>query len=217
MLVSRIIDLFVTCVFDLDQFPGGFVREHLNNLADWFIAVGRMEPKYVSEIFDNFRPVELKAGQYFVRAGDLNPGLAYIQKGLFKSSFDTPDGKEVIQALFGEREIMCPYAEVVGGYEAMAHMIAVEDSLIYVMEAQRFRRLLETQPFLDRAARLLAEKYLVARVMRERILLIGDARSRLQFFRENFGKFESRLKRSEMAAFVGVDPATLSRIDKRRD
>lgn len=186
----------------------------LEKLELWLVKIGRVDQIAAASLLTRFSRDLVKCGSYLVRVGDQNPKVSFVARGLLKASINDKEGKAVNQAFYGEKEVAAPYSDIILKQPSSVDLIALEDSTVYSLPSTEFRALFESHHCWHNVGRLLAEKFLIANAVREKSLLIDDARARIDHFRKYYGHFETRLKRADIAAFVGIDPATLSRIDK---
>ncbi|MEZ4743900.1 MAG: hypothetical protein R3B45_15885 [Bdellovibrionota bacterium] len=62
----------------------------------------------------------------------------------------------------------------------------------------------------------MAEKYMINRDSREKTLLIESAAERYQSFLQQHASLKDRLLEYDIASYLGINPATLSRIKRKQ-
>jgi len=84
-----------------------------------------------------------------------------------------------------------------------------------VANFEEFSRLYLSCPDLERAARILAERFFVQKEQREIELVVLDADQRYRLFQQQFPQLENQITQYHIASYLGITPTQLSRIRRK--
>lgn len=97
--------------------------------------------------------ITLEKSEYFCRAEENFPFVAYLEKGAFRYTCDDSDGKEHILSYAFENEILGNYSPLQNNSYAISNIQAIQSSVIYMLSISEinsyFNSSMETQ-FLGR-------------------------------------------------------------------
>jgi len=196
--------------------PFGALRRRFAALADlpaseweWFRA--------------HLRHARLAPGEAFIEKGDSCRPVAFVVEGLVKTSYLLEDGSEVIRNFSAAGDFLAAIVPLLSGELASDVTIrALEPTRLVVVDHARLVDGYARDPAWERLGRRLAEGNYLARERRQRELLLEGVDTRVaRFFSENAG-LAARLRQRDVAAYLGIEPETLSRVRarlraKRRD
>lgn len=154
----------------------------------------------------------LARGERFARRGEPCPCLAYVRRGGFK--YATPDslGRERILAFAFEGDFVSAYVPARLGRPALMDIAAVERSVVVQIRLDAhtdfFEHSVGERTYVSRLAEAIAAQH-VDRLVR----LVGQTpRERYFDLLRRVPDVFSRVSLRDVAAYVGIDPATLSRM-----
>ncbi|MDO4434682.1 MAG: fumarate/nitrate reduction transcriptional regulator Fnr [Alysiella sp.] len=178
-----------------------------------------------SEDFDKLNAVirqsrRLKKGEYLFHAGGHFTSLFAIRTGFFKTSVNTPDGRDQVTGFFMSGELMGMDGISNGSY--ITDAVALEDSEVCELPFERLEELSHHLPSLNmHFFRLMSRE-----IVRDQniMLLLGNMRAeeRLAAFLLNLSDrlssrgfaaydFILRMSREEMGSYLGLKLETVSR------
>jgi CRP-like cAMP-binding protein len=160
---------------------------------------------------------KLKKRQFFVRAGDPARAGAFVIRGLLESYRIAPQGKEAIKRFCPEGTFAAPYTDLILGRPSTAYLRALEPTALLVIDYPGWLAAMENFACFQKIGRLLAEREFVEREERELQFMIMDASTRLEEFKRKYPGLEKRIPANRLAAYLGVNPVTLSRLENRRE
>lgn len=79
------------------------------------------------------KKITLEKNEYFCRAEENFPFVAYLEKGAFRYTCDDSDGKEHILSYAFENEILGNYSPLQNNCYAISNIQAVQSSVIYTL------------------------------------------------------------------------------------
>ncbi len=160
------------------------------------------------------RPVCIKKGQLFIKAGEIPKIMGFNLNGLFRLYYIDSDGNDLTKGF-------CTPGKFVVSYSAMAQkrgsyffIEAIVDSDILQFNFNAWMQLVNQDirwyPFLFK----LVEAVYIMKEMREKSFLLDDATTRYLAFLKEYPELENKLKLYHIASFIGITPGALSRIRK---
>lgn len=163
--------------------------------------------------FFTFKKIRRK--QYILQEGDICRDMVFIQKGLLKSYRLDEKGSEHI-ILFGwEGWWISDFKSFLKQIPATLFIDAVKDTELLVISREAYEQLTLAVPVMNRYFRILYENSLVTKD--ERLISLNRFTAEEKFQRlidYNPGMIQ-RVPQHLIASYLGLAPATLSRIRKR--
>jgi CRP-like cAMP-binding protein len=179
--------------------------------SDFFRDVGATNLKALAEISI---PKKVHRKQTLFLEGDRGHSMYLLVYGTIQLSKSAPDGRDVVIKILGPGEI---FAEVVlfeqDHYPVSA--VALEESLVLMIPRRQVHCLLADERFrIDFITILMKKQRLLAD--RIRVLALHDVEDRFFFFlEEQYGckeHYTVKLSKKDIAAAIGTNPETLSRL-----
>lgn len=155
----------------------------------------------------------LNVGEFFVREGDSNLKVGFILSGLFKASYSTATGKEFVRGFYRENEVMAPLSSILTGEISNITISALENCRILSIPGTTYINLFERHSCWEKFGRTMAQNSMIRRELRERSLLTESASERLGLFNELYGSIAHRVRKRDIAAWVGITAEALSRLN----
>ncbi|MFQ3787130.1 Crp/Fnr family transcriptional regulator [Halomonas sp. A29] len=163
----------------------------------------------------SLRRKTLQPGDTVFRAGVAHPYVYFVESGIIKMIYDTCEGDAWVKAFAAEERFFASLAALSPGgatsFSAIAACPASVESLPYHILEQ----LGDRHPQWQRALRRAFELYAFRKEARERDLLTLSAEERYRRFIEEYPHIAGRVTDRDIAGYVRVTPAALSRIKAR--
>lgn len=160
---------------------------------------------------------ELKAGDFFVKAGDYPSTMAYILDGTFRLYYLDEEGNDFTKGFSTTGWFSVSYSAMLEGRESYFNIQAVRDSKLLVFPFKTINRLAEEDyrwyPFIIK----LVDSVYVMKEKREKAFLLDDAKTRYEDFLKDYPNLMPELKQYHVASYLGIKPETLSRIRKQKE
>ena len=174
-------------------------------------------PQTQEEKFEQLINVQsLKKGDSYIRAGASPRKIAFVKTGLFRYYYTSEDGVEYTKGFFDQNSILSAYDAVLEGKPSYFTIEALEDSIIESVPFDPFIKLFEEDSCWNEFLVVLLQKGYLAKVTRERELLLLDATQRYENFLKRYPDLEKRVKQHIIASYLGIAPESLSRIRKNQ-
>jgi hypothetical protein len=94
-------------------------------------------------------------------------------------------------------------------------MEALEPTRLVCFDFQKLAQLFHRHPCWQEFGRVMAERYLITRERREYEFMALSATERWNLFRSEHGKLLGRVQAYHIAAYLGITPVALSRLQKQ--
>lgn len=155
-------------------------------------------------------------GDDFIRAGESPRKIAFVRDGLFRYYYTSEDGIEYTKGFFDQNNVLSAYDAILENKPSYFTIEALEDSVIESVPYDPFQKLFPEDPCWNDFLIALLQKGYLAKVSRERELLLLDATQRYENFLKRYPDLEKRVKQSIIASYLGIAPESLSRIRKNQ-
>ena len=156
-----------------------------------------------------------KKGEVFAEADEHCKTIGFIYKGIFEFSLSDEEGSQSIKSFNGEGGFVASYTSFITGEPSRYRVLAYEDSYVLAVDSKSLNYLFDKEMIWQKLGRLNAEHAYVRKEERESELLILDAEERYLSFIETHGDIAERLSGKDVASYLGINPATLSRLRKK--
>jgi len=155
---------------------------------------------------------EVKAGDFFLKAGSSSAHVALILKGITKTYYITENGKEHITHFGIEGSFTGVYTQMLKKEPCTGDVKALERSILLVMNYYELIDVTKTNLQWAHLLRRIAEERYVFRSEKERNITLKTAQERYEYFIEKHPQLFARLPQQEIALYLNITPATLSRL-----
>lgn len=152
----------------------------------------------------------LPKGAELLHGGDVADAIHFIEKGLVRG-FYYNDNKDTTSWIIGEGSIIWPLPSYLLKQPSRESIQLLEPSTLLSISRQDVDELKQSYGvFRDIECRLM-ERYITLYDMRIQLLLM-KASKRLDAYRQVFPDIHQRVPLRYIATYLGIDPATLSRL-----
>lgn len=157
----------------------------------------------------------LEKGEYFIRAGEASEYSAFINAGLVRFFYQTPQGQEFNKSFVYENQFMGAYSAFLTQAPARFDIQALEACHLLVAKTRHMVDLFDKHLCWEKFGRILAEQLYIKKEQREAGFLLDDAETRYRNFLKRYPGLENRLAQYHIASYLGITPVALSRIRKK--
>ena len=188
--------------------------EYLKNIYEYLSQYCEISMEDLMPLLGNLKEEELKAEEVLFSDGESYKKVTFVTYGLLKKVYLNADGKEYIKEFVWEGQSSTPYASLLMGTPATYTMKAIEKTKLLTIDYSFIEDLSKKNPKWTEIIKSLANMHFVNREIREMELLKFSALERYLSFKEKYPKLIDRLKRQDIAMYLGITPTSLSRLDK---
>lgn len=147
--------------------------------------------------------------------GSINRNHVFIEKGAFRSFSTDKNGVDRVMQLSIEDNWICDLYSLVTQTPDTQNIEAVEDSEIVLLSHHDMEKLCMQIPALDRFFRFLYQMAFVTTEQRLNLRLNSSAEERYLKLVKNTPHIADRFPLNYIASYLGITPASLSRIRKK--
>jgi CRP-like cAMP-binding protein len=158
----------------------------------------------------------LRAGEFLFHAGQMQPSVFIVNRGVVKLFYETVEGKFWVKTLATAGSYIASMSSQSSDSVASFSAQALADTQVEEMGYQQMQSLaadhIEWQRMVGRAYELYASRT----ERREMEFLTKTAEERYLRFLVDYQEFASMIPQKDIASYIGVTPVALSRIKSRR-
>jgi CRP-like cAMP-binding protein len=159
-----------------------------------------------------FQNTELKAKEYFLEIGEVSNRIGVVKSGLLRTFFFNEDGDEITTQFFIPDTLVISNVSFNRQIPSKENIIAIEPSELIVFTYDSMQELLKAVPAWQKVP-LAASEY-KSRQKEKRIIELQtmSAKDRYVKFLEKYPQVCRSASVGQIASYLGIDIATLSRI-----
>lgn len=158
---------------------------------------------------------KLKAGDTLYESGQSLNSFSYVYLGLLRCYVCDENGKEFNKRFFPENTFPGVMQSLLLSEPSQFTIEALEDSVVILIDHDRYRALLNTSMELQRYhIQYLEKNWLIKQERLELSLVQEDAQQRYKRLLNQFPSIEQRIPLFHIASHLGITPTQLSRIRK---
>ena len=161
-----------------------------------------------------FKEMHIKKGDFFLKAGEINNKLGFVNKGLIRYFVYKNDDESTIE-FTSEGEFIAEYQSFLDNSEAIQYIQAIEDTTLLVTDNDGIQQLYNKTKHGNLIGRLVIE-YRYNHLMKQLLsIYMHNPEQRYRNFIKVYPDLIQRVPQYYVASYVGVKPQSLSRIRKR--
>lgn len=160
--------------------------------------------------------VQVKKGEYLLKAGEISNQLYLIIKGVVRA-YVRDGSKEITTWINAENEVVASIRGFNFQLPSQENIQVIEDSLLIASEYSTLQYMYEAFPEMNIVGRKLLEQYYCDAEERAFISRIPNASKRYRHFLETRGSMANRIPLKYIASYLGITMETLSRIRGRKE
>jgi CRP-like cAMP-binding protein len=159
------------------------------------------------------RPEFYKKGECFVELGQIPLKIGFVLEGLFSQEFISESGDATIKYFFPAGRFAASVGAMLIGSPSVFSVVALEDSKVLSYDFAEFKRLTERHS--DIASfyiRYMERHWILEKEPLEISFRHDTALKRYEYFLETYPGLVDRLKKHQIASYLGITPTQLSRL-----
>jgi len=161
-----------------------------------------------------FAPKQLRRKQYLLQQGDVCMYLSFVERGLLRTYNVDEKGDEHMNLFAWEGWWTSDISSFFSGEKAVYNIDAIEDSELLMISLQDFEKMTLKIPVMDRYFRMLFQNSLVTKERRLVSATSYTAEEKYVQLLELNPEIIQRVPQILIASYLGLAPATLSRVRK---
>lgn len=151
-------------------------------------------------------------GDFVLEKGEVPRELVFVADGALRAGQYSPDGEEVIRYFVDRRNFATDVHTFLQGSPSAECLRAVLDSTLIIFPRDRYRKLSACVPLWNEVMDQVTASTLLDRMTKRAPISGYDARTKYVVFESRYPTLSGRIPKSYIASYLGLTPATLSRI-----
>ena len=185
-----------------------------SNLLNLVAQIIELESKEVDLIKSCFKPFFLAKGAFYLRAGEINKHVGFLDKGLVRY-FVYKNEEESTFEFTKEGEFIADYQSFNNRSASLQNIQAIEDCELLIINYPDVQTIFNSTRNGNLIGRHIIEHRFDVMVSRLLALYMQTPEERYKSFVDHYADLTQRIPQYLIASFVGVQPQSLSRIRKR--
>lgn len=187
------------------------MHSHLLKLIS---LIAELDEKEEELIKSSFKPLDLDKGNFFLKTGDINRHVGFLQKGLVRY-FVYNDGEESTFEFTKEGEFVADYQSFNNKTASIQNIQAIEDCKMLIINYPDVQTIFNTTKNGNLIGRHIIEHRFDVMVNQLLAIYMQNHEERYKRFVEHYSDLTQRIPQYLIASYVGVKPPSLSRIRRR--
>ncbi|MDD0841453.1 Crp/Fnr family transcriptional regulator [Pseudomonas sp. Gutcm_11s] len=164
---------------------------------------------------DAARIKEVERGEIIIKTGEQPTHFFMILSGLARYYYLAHDGKEWNKAFFREGQLIGSLSAFLTHQPCTYTISAMEKCQLAVIPTSLFEQGTEIHPQLDRLLNSYVQLIMLRNEAREAMLLTCNSEAHYRWLMTNQEWLVRRVPQYQLASYLGVEPASLSRIKRQ--
>ncbi|HEX3571233.1 MAG TPA: Crp/Fnr family transcriptional regulator [Acidobacteriaceae bacterium] len=159
------------------------------------------------------RPESYRKGEHFVELGQIPLKVGFVLRGLFSQNYISESGDATIKYFFPEGRFAASVGAMLAGRPSTFSVVALEDSTLLCYNFVEFKKLVQQHN--DIASfyiRYMERHWIVEKEPLEISFRHDTALERYNDFLKTYPGLVKRLKKHQIASYLGITPTQLSRL-----
>jgi CRP/FNR family transcriptional regulator, anaerobic regulatory protein len=163
---------------------------------------------------DLFTEKSLKKGDFWVKEGEFNADMLFVNKGMLRSYFIKDEIEKTFDLTIENQLVTCTYCY---SFELPSKdfIQAVEDTYLCIISKDNLDALYAQSVKWERLSRILFEGYTIGQEIRLRSFIAETAQERYEKLAEQHPELIQRTPQIYLANFLGITPQSLSRLRRK--
>jgi CRP-like cAMP-binding protein len=158
---------------------------------------------------------ELDNRKFYLNAGEVQPSMGFVYKGLLRSYYIDESGKEITISFIKENAYASDYSAFLTKKPSKFHIQALEPCVFVNLPYLAMQECYSKYKNFEKYGRLVAENILVMRHNRIESFLFENAEQRYLNFIEQDAELLNRISLTHLSSFLGIERQSLTRIRKK--
>lgn len=169
----------------------------------------------ITQLMKISKPQVFSKGEHLFRQGEPAGNFYYVEQGLIKAYYGTPDGKQFIKTFVKEGGFIASMQAIVSDQPSSFTAISVENTKVMVVSRENLLKAITDDTEFVRTLNGLLLRVASKKEQREYELLCLTPEERYLLLCKREPELLRRLSQEDIARYLGITPVSLSRIRKR--
>ena len=187
------------------------MTQNLIHFIKQIVPFADEEIQYIQHLFVE---KSLKKGEFWVKEGEFNSGIVFVNKGMLRSYFVKEEVEKTFDLVI-ENQIVTATECYSTGLPSTDFIQAVEDSYLSVISKDNLEILYSKSSKWERVGRVIFEYYTLEQEIRIRSFIAETAQERYESLATEQPELMQRTPQIYLANFLGITPQSLSRLRRK--
>lgn len=156
----------------------------------------------------------LKKGEFWVKEGEFNADMLFVNKGMLRSYFLKDEIEKTFDLTIENQLVTCTYCYTFG-LPSKDFIQAIEDTYLCIISKDNLETLYKQSYKWERLSRILFEGYTIGQEIRLRSFIADTAQERYEQLATEQPELIQRTPQIYLANFLGITPQSLSRLRRK--
>ncbi len=184
------------------------------NLIQFIKQIVPFTDEEIQDIQHLFVEKTLKKGEYWVKEGEFNSDVLFVNKGMLRSYFIKEEVEKTFDLVI-ENQIVTATESYSSGLLSTDYIQAVEDTYLSVITKDNLEVLYSKSSKWERIGRIIFEAYTLEQETRIRSFIAETAQERYERLAKDQPELMQRTPQIYLANFLGITPQSLSRLRRK--
>lgn len=184
------------------------------NLIQFIKQIVPFTDEEIQDIQHLFDEKSLKKGEFWVKEGEFNSDILFVNKGMLRSYFVKGEVEKTFDLVI-ENQIVTATECYSTGLLSTDFIQAVEDSYLSVISKDSLETLYSKSSKWERVGRIIFEYYTLEQEIRIRSFIAETAQERYERLATEQPELMQRTPQIYLANFLGITPQSLSRLRRK--
>jgi len=169
----------------------------------------------IKEILSSFELRRLKKQSLFVQEGQACDEVAYIESGIIRSYYTTPEGADITYCFRFPNELITSYASFITGNKSEETMQVLSDATLWIIKREEINKFEKNSLAWTRFLRMIAEQQYLELEKRLFQFQRDTAGKRYESLLKEYPQYIREIPLQYLASYLGMTQRHLSRIRKQ--
>lgn len=192
-----------------------FIRNTMTqNLIQFIKHLVLFTDEEIQDIQHLFIEKNLKKGKFWVKEGEFNSDVLFVNKGMLRSYFVKEEVEKTFDLII-EDQITTATESYSSGLPSIDYIQAVEDTHLTIISKNDIELLYTKSPKWERVVRIIFEANTFKQEIRIRSFIAETAQERYERLAKEQPELIQRTPQIYLANFLGITPQSLSRLRRK--
>lgn len=183
-------------------------------LLKLFNSIVPLEAEEEELIKQSFKSTILDKGKFFLKSGQINSHIGFINKGLVRY-YVIKNNDEATFEFAEEGEFIADYQSFNNKNNSVQNIQAIEDCELLIIDYDSVQHIFNHTKHGNLLGRIIIENRFDVMVTQLLSIYMQNQEDRYKHFTANYSNLSQRIPQYLIASYVGIKPQSLSRIRKR--
>ena len=186
----------------------------MSGLNDYLSGLNCFSHEQIKNISRLFKKQEIKKNEPLVNIGEVWNKVIFIEQGLLRLYYLTPDGKEFNKGFFADSDLVWPMSPIAREEPSSFTICSLENCQLLVAPFNVFETLIKEMSKWPEFSLPFIESLLNLKIRREAQFLLNDASSRYMQIQSEMSDYIERIPDYHIASYLGITHIAFSRLKK---